>query len=81
MEKVPTLRSRIRHATNKWMLDTAQKRRVCGKTVIPIASSHSLYNCNLVRSPEPNQITKLNLPSTSYGRDLGSLGGHSPNGF
>lgn len=36
------------------------------------ASSHSHYNCNLVRSPEPNQITKLKLPSTSCSLDLGA---------
>lgn len=40
--------------------------------VILNASSHTHYNCILVYSPGPNQITKLKLPSTSYSLDLGA---------
>lgn len=38
--------------------------------VIPNASSHPLYNCKLVRSPEPIKITKLKQPSRLCRSDL-----------
>ncbi len=40
--------------------------------VILNASSHTHHNCNLVHSPEPNQITKLKLASTSCTLNLGA---------
>lgn len=74
MEKVQMLQSWIRHAKNKWMFYKAHQHWVWQYRVVLNASSYTHNNCNFVHSPEPNQITKLKLPSTSHTLDLVDLG-------